>query len=311
MGGARGSGVRNRYAGVARSSLGIVAGPDFDTEIKQLRATMSTIEQVLDIPAMRREIADLGEQVSAPDLWDDQDNATRVTGRLSGLQGEVDRFTELSGRLDDLEIMVQLGQEESDAGVLTDAESELAKIRKTVEALEVRTLLSGEYDVRDALITVRSGAGGVDAADFTETLMRMYTRWAEQHNYDVEVFDTSYAEEAGLKSATFAIHAPLRLRHALGRGRHPPAGPDQPVRQPGPAPDQLRRGRGGPAAGDDRRDRHPRRGRPGRRLPLLRPRRPVGQHHRLGGPADPPPDRHRGQLPEREEPAAEQGLARW
>ena len=185
-----------------------MAGPDFDTEIKQLRATMSTIEQVLDIAAMRREIADLSEQVAAPDLWDDVANATRVTGKLSGLQGEVDRFTDLSGRLDDLEIMVQLGQEENDASVLADAEAELAKIHKVVEALEVRTLLSGEYDVRDALITVRSGAGGVDAADFTETLMRMYTRWAEQHNYSVEVFDTSYAEEAGLKSATFAIHAP-------------------------------------------------------------------------------------------------------
>ena len=147
-------------------------------------------------------------QVAAPDLWDDQANATRVTGRLSGLQGEVDRVTELAGRLDDLEIMVQLGQEEGDASVLTEAEAELAKIHKTVEVLEVRTLLSGEYDVRDALITVRSGAGGVDAADFTEMLMRMYTRWAEQHKYSVEVFDTSYAEEAGLKSATFAIHAP-------------------------------------------------------------------------------------------------------
>jgi peptide chain release factor 2 len=185
-----------------------VAGPDFDTEIKQLRATMSTIEQVLDLDAMRREIDELGVQVAAPDLWDDQDNATRVTGRLSALQGEVDRVTALGGRLDDLEIMVQLGQEEGDASTLAEAETELAKIKKTVEALEVRTLLSGEYDVRDALVTIRSGAGGVDAADFAETLMRMYTRWAEQHGYPVEVFDTSYAEEAGLKSATFAIHAP-------------------------------------------------------------------------------------------------------
>ena len=92
-----------------------MAGPDFDTEIKQLRATMSTIEQVLDLDAMRAEIADLGEQVAAPDLWDDQDNATRVTGRLSALQGEVDRFTELDGRIDDLETLVQLGQEEDDA----------------------------------------------------------------------------------------------------------------------------------------------------------------------------------------------------
>ena len=77
-----------------------------------------------------------------------------------------------------------------------------------MEQLEVRTLLSGEFDAREAIVSVRAGAGGVDAADFAEMLMRMYTRWAERNNYPVEVFDTSYAEEAGLKSATFAIHAP-------------------------------------------------------------------------------------------------------
>jgi peptide chain release factor 2 len=104
--------------------------------------------------------------------------------------------------------MVELGREEGDEASLAEAEAELARIKKTVEVLEVRTLLSGEYDVREALVTIRSGAGGVDAADFAEMLMRMYTRWAEQHSYPVEVFDTSYAEEAGLKSATFAIHAP-------------------------------------------------------------------------------------------------------
>jgi len=185
-----------------------VAGPDFDTEIKQLQATMRTIEQVLDVDAMGKEIADLGEQVAAPDLWDDQDNATRVTGRLSALQGELDRFTALSNRVEDLGVLVELGQEEGDADSLAEAESELVKIKKAVEALEVRTLLSGEYDAREALVTIRAGAGGVDAADFAEMLMRMYMRWAEQHKYPVEVFDTSYAEEAGLKSATFAVHAP-------------------------------------------------------------------------------------------------------
>src|SRR4051812_21968828 len=169
---------------------------------------MRTIEQVLDLDAMRKEIADLGEQVAAPDLWDDQDNATRVTGRLSALQGEVDRFTALQDRVDDLAIMVELGREEGDAEAMTEAEAELGRLHKAVEALEVRTLLSGEYDAREALLTIRSGAGGVDAADFAEMLMRMYTRWAERNKYPVEVFDTSYAEEAGLKSATFAIHAP-------------------------------------------------------------------------------------------------------
>ncbi|MEJ7796224.1 MAG: PCRF domain-containing protein, partial [Nocardioides sp.] len=137
-----------------------MAGPDYDSEIKAFQATMKTIGQVLDLDAMRVEIADLGEQVSAPDLWDDQGNATRVTGRLSLLQGEVDRFASLIGRIDDLEVMVELGREEGDAETMADAEREVRKIHKAVESLEIRTLLAGEYDAREALVTIRSGAGG-------------------------------------------------------------------------------------------------------------------------------------------------------
>ena len=186
-----------------------MAGPDFDTQIKQLQATMHTIEQVLDLDAMRAEIADLGEQVAAPDLWDDQANATRVTGRLSALQGDLDRFTSLQNRLDDLERAARArARRRATPTRMAEAEAELRQDPQGRRGLEVRTLLSGEYDVRDALVTIRSGAGGVDAADFAEMLMRMYTRWSERNKYPVEVFDTSYAEEAGLKSATFAIHAP-------------------------------------------------------------------------------------------------------
>jgi len=188
--------------------LDLVAGPDYDTEIKQLQATMHTIEQVLDLDAMKAEIADLETQVAAPDLWDDQANAQKVTGRLSLLQGELERFEQLSGRVEDLGVLIELAQEESDADATAEADAELGRLKKSVEALEVRTLLSGEYDAREALVTIRSGAGGVDAADFAEMLMRMYLRWAERNKYPVEVFDTSYAEEAGLKSATFAVHAP-------------------------------------------------------------------------------------------------------
>ena len=185
-----------------------MAATDFDSEIKQLQATMKTIGSVLDLDGMREEIADLGEQVAVPDLWDDQANAQRVTGRLSLLQGTVDRFVSLEDRIDDLGVLVELAQEEADADSMAEAEAELHKLHKSVEQLEVRTLLSGEYDAREAIISIRSGAGGVDAADFAEMLMRMYTRWAERNKYPVEVFDTSYAEEAGLKSATFAVHAP-------------------------------------------------------------------------------------------------------
>ena len=185
-----------------------MAGIDYDAEIKTLRATMGTIGSVLNIDRMRGEIADLSEQVAAPDLWDDVDSATRITGRLSALQGELDRFTGLESRIEDLGLMVEMAQEEGDADSLADSERELNRIKKSVESLEIRTLLAGEYDEREAIVTIRSGAGGVDAADFAEMLMRMYTRWAEQHKYGVEVYEVSYAEEAGIKSAEFAIHAP-------------------------------------------------------------------------------------------------------
>ncbi len=185
-----------------------MAGPDFAERIKQLDSTLTSIENVLDLDAMRGEVEALGAQVAAPDLWDDQANAQRVTGRLSVLQADIDRVTSLRSRLDDAEVLVQLAQEESDASSLSEADTELNRLAKSIEALEVRTLLSGEYDERDALLTIRSGAGGVDAADWAEMLMRMYLRWAERHDYGTEVYETSYAEEAGIKSATFAIRAP-------------------------------------------------------------------------------------------------------
>jgi len=185
-----------------------VAGPDIPARIKQLDATLTSIEKVLDLDGVRAEIADLAERVAAPDLWDDQANAQRVTGRLSVLQAEVDRVTGLRSRLDDVQIMLDLGTEEGDTATLAEAEQELDRISTAMDALEIRTLLAGEYDEREALVTIRSGAGGVDAADWAEMLMRMYLRWAERHNYPTEVYETSYAEEAGIKSATFAVKAP-------------------------------------------------------------------------------------------------------
>ncbi len=185
-----------------------MATVDLSDRIKQLDTTLSSIEKVLDLPKMHAEIADLQEQVGAPDLWDDQSNAQRVTGRLSVLQSEVERVAGLRQRLEDVEVLIELAAEEADADSLTEAETEIGRLSTAIESLEVRTLLSGEYDEREALVTIRSGAGGVDAADFAEMLQRMYVRWAERHKYPVEIYDTSYAEEAGLKSTTFAIRAP-------------------------------------------------------------------------------------------------------
>ncbi len=170
---------------------------------------MKSIEAVIDPASKKAEISDLEQQVAAPDLWDDQANAQRVTSRLSRLQADIERVETLHGRLEDVQLMLEMAAEEGDASAAEEAEAELGKLKADIEALEVRTLLNGEYDERDAVVTIRSGAGGVDAADFAEMLLRMYTRWAERHGYAVTVMDTSYAEEAGLKSVTFEVSAPF------------------------------------------------------------------------------------------------------
>ncbi len=186
-----------------------MANEDLTARISDLGRSLDSIEAVADLERLRAEIAVLEEQVAAPNLWDDQENAQRVTSQLSFKQGEVDRLVGLRSRLEDAEVMLELAEEEGDADARAEVSRELAKLGADVSALEVRTLLSGEYDPRDALMTIRAEAGGVDAADFAEMLMRMYLRWADRHGYPVEVYDTSYAEEAGLKSATFAIKAPF------------------------------------------------------------------------------------------------------
>jgi peptide chain release factor 2 len=181
---------------------------DVPAELKELSATLASIEAVVNLDALRGEATALEQQASAPDLWDDVENAQKLTSRLSYVQGEVRRLEELRRRLDDAETLWGLAEEMDDADSRTEVESELTSLRKSIDELEVRTLLSGEYDSREALVTIRAEAGGVDAADFADMLLRMYTRWAERHNYAVDVLDTSYAEEAGIKSATFQVHAP-------------------------------------------------------------------------------------------------------
>lgn len=196
--------------------LKAMASFDFSAEIKELRAIFDSIAAVSDIEGIERAIEDLSAQAAAPDLWDDVENAQKVTSALSYKQSELNRLRSLSSRIDDVEVMVELADaedEETAAELLADAERECAEIRAKLEELEVLVLLSGEYDQREAVVTIRSGAGGVDAADFAEMLLRMYLRWAEKNGYPTKVLDTSYAEEAGLKSVTFEVNAP----YAFGR----------------------------------------------------------------------------------------------
>nr|WP_020790689.1 peptide chain release factor 2 [Gordonia desulfuricans] len=189
----------------------ITVQPDVTTDLEALDATLTTVEKVLDVEELRRRIDELEMQASDPELWNDQEHAQKVTSELSHAQSELRRVTELRQRLEDMPVLYELAEaEEGDdrTVALADADAERVSLRTDIQAMEVKTMLSGEYDQRDALVNIRSGAGGVDAADWAQMLMRMYIRWAEQHDYGVEVYDTSYAEEAGLKSATFAVKAP-------------------------------------------------------------------------------------------------------
>jgi peptide chain release factor 2 len=188
--------------------LFVVTAADYAEQLKELDATLRNIEAVLDLDKLREQKARLEQEASAPDLWDDQAKAQQVTSQLSYVNSEISKLGSLRSRLDDAGVLLELAQAESDPGTLAEVESELTGLAKAIQEMEVRTLLSGEYDSREALVAIRAGAGGVDAADFAEMLLRMYLRWAERHGYPTEVYETSYAEEAGLKSATFTVKVP-------------------------------------------------------------------------------------------------------
>ena len=182
---------------------------DVSDRIAALRSSFADIVSVVDLPELTKRIAELSEKAGATDLWDDQASAQAVTSALSHAQTQRDLVNDVQQRLDDLDVLLDMAKEAGDDDSATEVLNELASLESVIGTLEVQTLLDGEYDPLPAIVTIRSGAGGVDAADFAEMLLRMYLRWAEQHKYSVRVLDTSYAEEAGIKSATFEVDAPF------------------------------------------------------------------------------------------------------
>jgi len=185
-----------------------MAAREYGLEIDAIDATLVSIEKVLDLPKLNQQWQELEKEAGIPNLWDDPENAQKITSRLSRVQAEISKLTGLRRRVEDLPILFELAASEPDGNALVDAERELDSVKKSIGELEVQTLLNGEYDDRDALITIRSEAGGVEAADWAEMIMRMYLRYCERHSFPVDVLETSFAEEAGIKSTTFRVTAP-------------------------------------------------------------------------------------------------------
>lgn len=186
--------------------------PEITAEIRELRRVYDDVLQVSDTAQLQRREQELQEIAADPQLWDDQDRAQQVTSELSRARAKLAKLSDVAGRLDDLEVLLQLADESEDAAdsseLAAEATGELQDLKTVVSELEVQTLLSGEYDEYPAVMTIRAGAGGVDAADFAEMLQRMYLRYAEKKSYAARIMDISYAEEAGIKSCTIEFDEP-------------------------------------------------------------------------------------------------------
>ena len=164
-----------------------MAAREYLEEVSALRVTLSAIEQVLNLPKLEADFKSLEAEASAPNLWDDPEKAQVVTSKLSRVQATLNKSNTIRRRLEDIPLLLELAQGEKDQSAIADAGNELDDVTRAIRELEVQTLLSGEYDDRDCLITIRSEAGGVEAADWAQMLMRMYLRYCERHSFKVDV----------------------------------------------------------------------------------------------------------------------------
>ena len=159
----------------------------------------------LEIPAKEEKIAELEYKMSEPSFWDDAAAAQKLNQELAALKGGVDTYRDLMAKYEDAETLYEMGIEESDPSMEGDIRAELNLIAEGLETLQLEVLLSGEYDANDAILTLHAGAGGTEAQDWTQMLLRMYGRWAERHGFTVDTADLQPGEEAGVKSATLFI----------------------------------------------------------------------------------------------------------
>jgi peptide chain release factor 2 len=158
-----------------------------------------------DVAGKEAELAELRELASAPDLWSDQDRAKEVTQKLARYEGIIENVSTLGGRIDDAEIFLELAADEGDAATAAEALAELGVLDGELTLLERESLFFGEYDDRPAILSVHAGAGGVDAQDWAEILLRMYVRYLERTPFKVEIDEIQPGDEAGIKSATLTI----------------------------------------------------------------------------------------------------------
>ncbi len=185
---------------------------DFTDQLVETRKRLADAEQYLKVAELRARRPLLETEASRPDLWDDAEQARRVTGELAGVTDDLERFERLSAELEDAETLHELAREVDDATQESEIEAALTRLDEALRGLELRSMFSGEHDERDALCTIQAGEGGADAQDWAEMLYRMYVRWAERHGFTVEEESSTAGSEAGLSSVEFVVKG----RYAYG-----------------------------------------------------------------------------------------------
>ncbi|MDR0950587.1 MAG: peptide chain release factor 2 [Candidatus Ancillula sp.] len=199
-----------------------------EEEIEDLHKKFKQIVAVLKPAQMEDELNTLRKEASDPDLWSNQENAQKITSQLKHTESSLNKIKNLRSELNDLDVLIEFAKEEVNSGnkeassqYLSQAKTELEGLQERIDELEIQTLLSGKFDERQAVMTIRSGAGGVEAADWASMLLRMYSRYFEKKNYSYSVDDISYNDEAGIKSATIEIQEPYAFGElALEAGTH-------------------------------------------------------------------------------------------
>ena len=187
-----------------------------------MKTAVDDLRDALSIEASEKRLAELEHQMTMPGFYDDQERSQKIISEMGEVKNKLERFGKLSTLYDDAETMLVMLDEEYDPEMVPEAEEAVNAVGKAVDELQLMTMLNGEYDHSNAILTFHAGTGGTEAQDWAEMLYRMYTRWAEAHGYSVEVLDVLDGDEAGIKSASMMVKGPnaygmLKSEHGVHR----------------------------------------------------------------------------------------------
>ncbi len=178
---------------------------ELSRRLNEYRPKLNELHKALNIESAKEEIEQLHNKAAEPGFWDDMEKSQKILQRTKSLENAVENDRKLFSQADDIETMIEMYAEDGDEELLTEIESELNEFSEKIDQLMLSTLLTGEYDHSNAILNFHAGAGGTEAQDWTEMLLRMYTRWGEAHGYKVSVLDVLDGTDAGIKSASVII----------------------------------------------------------------------------------------------------------